>query len=59
MIFCPILTSFGFPRQIFLIIPHIKLHGNQYYESRADTSGEMDELQPVTISFEKIVIMEI
>ena len=38
--FCPILTKFGFSRQIFIKVPNINSHGNPYSAKLAGTCGE-------------------
>jgi hypothetical protein len=40
--FCPILTTFGVSWQIFIKIPSIIRHGNQYIGSHGDTCGQTD-----------------
>jgi hypothetical protein len=37
--FCPILTKFGFSRQILIEVPNIKFHENSSSGSRADACG--------------------
>jgi hypothetical protein len=39
---CPVLTKFGFSRQIFLKILNTKFHGNPLSGSHADTCGRTD-----------------
>jgi hypothetical protein len=42
--FCPILTTFGVSRQIFVDIPDKQIYGNPSSRSRADESKETDRL---------------
>jgi len=42
LIFGPILTKFGFIRQMFIKVPNIKFHGNMSSGSRAVTCRQTD-----------------
>jgi hypothetical protein len=41
-VFCPILTKFGIPQQMFIEDPNIKFHLSPYSGTRADICGQMD-----------------
>ena len=36
--FCPILSKFGFSKQVFVEVPNIKFHGNPSNVYRADAA---------------------
>ena len=45
--FCPILSKFGFSKQVFVEVPNIKFHGNPSNVYRADAADRRAVMKKV------------